>query len=349
MVGAVAMPTRPTSAIAEAPDAPAPDLAFYTVADTRHFIGLVALINSLRLVDHPEPIFVTDAGLLPAERSIVSREATLVPAPRDVPLVALRPVGPLAHPARTSVLLDADVIVVRQLSELIDLARTGRVVAFVDNAPHQTRFFEEWSAVLELDAMRRQPYCNAGQMLVPENTRARLLDLWAAGLRKVDPTRTWQGRSELDYPFYFGDQDVFNAIAASALQSDEITFLDHRLAPHPPFDGLRLVDEVRLVCRYDDGSCPFFLHHTLEKPWLGSTRSSIYSRLLRRLLLSSDVMLPLQTRDVPLRLRYGRRADADRARANVQALAAGGVRRRLGRFGIRTRLRALREAFRSAR
>ena len=102
--------------------------------------------------------------------------------------------------------------------------------------------------------------------------------------------------------------------------------------------GLRLIDERRILCRYADGTQPFLLHHILAKPWLKTTRTTVYSLLLPRLLLAPDVALRLEPDQLPLRLREGRLAMADRRRANVQALIYSHSRRQLGRFGIRTRI-----------
>src|SRR5439155_27337070 len=136
-------------------------------------------------------------------------------------------------------------------------------------------------------------------------------------------------------PFYFADQDVFNAILAADLEPDEIMMVEHRFAPHPPFRGLRLVDRGRLVCRYPDGARPFLLHHVLAKPWLKATRSNIYSLLLSRLLLAPDVALRLEPRQLPLRLREGCLAAGDRGRANMQAFVHGHARKQFGKLGIR--------------
>jgi hypothetical protein len=37
-------------------------VAFYAVSDSAHFIGLVALVNSLRLAGHTEPLLVATAA-----------------------------------------------------------------------------------------------------------------------------------------------------------------------------------------------------------------------------------------------------------------------------------------------
>ena len=142
---------------------------------------------------------------------------------------------------------------------------------------------------------------------------------------------------------------MFNATMAACLQPDEIVTVEHRLAPHPPFAGLHLLDKDRLLCQYPDGTRPFLLHHVLAKPWLKATRSNVYSLLLSRLLLAPDVALRLEPRQLPLRLREGCLAAGDRSRANMQAFLHGHVRKQFGRLGIRTRLAALRRRHAVAR
>jgi hypothetical protein len=313
--------------------------AFYSVCDSRHFPGAVALLNSLRLAGHDEPIFLVDAGLTAEQRSLIAEHVTLIPAPEDVPIFRLTPFGPSKHPARVAILLDADIIVVRPLTHLIDIARDGRLVGFVNNEPNHDRFFPEWSTTLGLEPLRRQPYLNAGQFVIPASLSRRLLEAWTNGLAKVDPQRTWLEKGGLSEPFYFGDQDVINAILVAYLEADEITMLEHRLAPHPPFDALGLVDRDRRLCRYPDGVRPFLLHHVLAKPWLKATRLNVYSSLLPRLLLAPDVALRLEPEQLPLRLREGWLARVDRRRADAQALLSKQAVQQLGRFGIRTRTR----------
>jgi hypothetical protein len=318
------------------------DCAFYTVCDRRHFPGLVALLNSLRLKGHSEPLVVVDAGLTAAQRRRLAAHAHLVTAPAGEAAVLLAPLGPTTRPARVAVLLDADIIVTRSLHELVETASKGRLVAFVNDPPNHERSFAEWSARLGLRPLRRQLYVNAGLLVVPEGLAARLFPLWAEGQASVPLSETRYGRAKLSDPFYFADQDVLNALLATEFASDDLAILEHRLAPHPPFGGVRLDDPRRLLCGYSDGTQPFVLHHILGKPWLTATRSTIYSALLTRLLLESDVALPLEPQELPLRLRRGRLASLDRIRADRQARLRSAARRQLGRFGVRTRLAARR-------
>jgi hypothetical protein len=149
-------------------------------------------------------------------------------------------------------------------------------------------------------------------------------------------------RTDLSAPFYFADQDVVNAVLAALLTPDEILCLEHRLAPHPPFTDVAVVDEQQLSCVSRDGTHPYLLHHTLAKPWLKPTPVNAYSRLLPRLLFASDVALRLRPEQVPLRLRTGRLGHVDRARADVQARMQIRTRKLVYSAGLRTRLAAWR-------
>jgi hypothetical protein len=319
--------------------APMPGTAFYTVADQRFFPGLVALLNSLRLTGHDEPLIVVDIGLSPEQRDLLTGHVTLVEPPSpDAPAVFLAPYGPQRLPAEVAVLIDADIIVTRPLTEVTEAARRGRIVAFVDCLPNSGRFHPEWETTLGLGPLRRQPYLNAGLLAYPHTLTDRLLPPWTKGQQTIGVAHSRYGKATLDDPFYFADQDVLNAVLAARFEPGELLILDHRLAPHPPFPGLTLTDRQRLTCRYGDGTEPFLLHHVLAKPWLKATRDTLYSTLMTRLLLAPDVALRLDPLTLPLRLREGPAAALDRRRADAVTFVHDHGRRQLGRFGIRTRL-----------
>ena len=314
--------------------------AFYSVADAGHFPGIAALLNSLRLLGHDEPFFLVDAGLTPQQRSRLAPHVTLVDPPPRVPVVFLAPYGPIEHPADVAIVLDADIVVVKPLGELASHAETGRLVAFVNDPPNDHRFFPEWTDALGLGAMRQRAYVNAGQLVLPAALSRTFLPRWIRAQQRIGTAHSRYGKASLADPFYFADQDVLNALLGAYVRDEEIQIYEHRLAPHPPFAGLRLEDEATLQCRYEDGASPFLLHHIMTKPWLGATRTTIYSRLLTRLLLRADVAVPLEPRELPMRLRDGPVAAADRARAHGQAIVRAEARRQLGRFGIRTKVLA---------
>jgi hypothetical protein len=322
--------------------------AFYCVSDHRHFPGAVALLNSLRLTGHDQPVLLVDAGLTDEQREMLADHVTLLPSVAGTPPVYLAPFGPIAQPADVAVLLDADIVVVRSLSPLIDQARAGKLVGFINVPPVDDRFFPEWAPLLGLGPLRRRPYLNAGQLFIPHSLAQRILGPWQASQDKIDYNDTRYGaamrqRTNLSAPFYFADQDVLNAVLAALLTSDEILCLEHKLAPHPPFTGVDVVDERRLSCVGRDGTQPYLLHHTMAKPWLKPTPVNAYSRLLPRLLFAPDLPLRLRPDQVPLRLRTGRLAYVDRVRADLQARTRTRARRLLGSAGIRTRLAARRD------
>jgi hypothetical protein len=236
------------------------------------------------------------------------------------------------------VLVDADIVVLRSLSEVVEMARGGRVTGFVNDPPNDRRSFPEWGHALRLGEIRPQPYLNAGLVAVPGPLQPRLLPAWTELQRTVDPAQTRYGGARLTDPFYFADQDVLNALLSSRFGPEEVAVLEHRLAPHPPFAGLQLVDAGSLVCRYDDGVVPYLLHHTMHKPWLRATRTTVYSRLLTRLLLADDVTIRLSPAELPTRLREGVGAELARRRDTAFVGVRTATRRQLGRFGIRTRI-----------
>lgn len=327
----------------EAPEFTAvPGCAFYAVADHRHFVGAVALVNSLRLAGHDEPVFLVDAGLTAAQRDLLARQVTLLDAPAGMPPVFMAPLGPAARPAEIAVLIDADIIVLRSLAPLIESARRGRLVGFVNDPPNDVRFFPEWADALGLATLTRRPYLNAGLFLLPRSLADRLLGPWLAAQQVIDYGRTRYGTGSLADPFYFADQDVVNAVLSAELVDDEVDIVEHRLAPHTPLRGVSIVNERELICQHADHTRPYLLHHTLAKPWMQATTPNAYSRLLPRLLLGPDVALQLSPEELPLRLRPGLLASGVRLVSGWRAAVRQEVRRQVSRFGIRTRLADLR-------
>jgi hypothetical protein len=292
-----------------------PAAAFYCVADERYFLGAVGLVNSLRVIGHTEPIHLLDCGLTSRQRELLGGQVILVDAPDNAPPTLLKTIAPLARPAETMVLLDTDLIVTRSLGELIDAAAGGRVVAVRND---MDRHVPEWGELLDLGPVRRQPYVAFALLCVGRGLGTELLQLIADRQHRIEFERSTWGRDELDYPLLYADQDVLNAILASRVEEGRLDALDDRLAPVPPFRGLRLVDERTLRCAYDDGTEPYAVHHFIVKPWLEPTHDGVYSRLLRRLLVGADVAVRVPEEMIPLRLRSGPLAALERARVNAR-------------------------------
>jgi hypothetical protein len=301
--------------------------AFYCVTGRDFYPGAVALLNSLRLLGHREPMFVLDCGMDERQRRLLAPHATVVPAPSDAPPSLQKLVAPLTRPAEVMVLIDADVVVTRSLSELIESAAEGRVVAFRNDIQ---RFFPDWEELLEVGVVKPRPYLSSSTLLVQGELARSFMPLVAERQMQVNPDRTWLGDGTEADPFFYLDQDVLNAVLHARVPRDRVFALDHRLSPIPPFSGLRLVDETALRCAYSDGIEPYALHHASRKPWLVPMRSNIYSRLLTRLLLGSDVTLRLDPDSLPLRLRTGLGPQAQRLGIDL-LLGVPGAYRRLTR------------------
>ena len=134
----------------------------------------------------------------------------------------------------------------------------------------------------------------------------------------VDWERTYWRRNEEGYPLVHADQDLFNAVLTTRVDPERIVELEGRLMSFPPFEDLRVVDERALRCAFSDGAEPYVLHHWNAKPWLEPSHHGPYSRLLRRLLLGDDVPVRVPEEMMPLRLRSGPLAWADRMRVNAR-------------------------------
>ena len=298
--------------------------AFYCVADARYFPGLVAMVNSLRLQGHDEAIYVLDCGLTEAQRIQVGAEATIVERPDDTAPWMQKTYAPLHYPARVMVLIDADIIATRALTEPIALAGADRIVAFRND--HQLHF-SAWGDLLDLGPTRPGPYVSSGLVAIAGEPGLELLRLWEDRKSRVDPARSYFGANEPGFEFPYLDQDVLNAILRTRVEPERLVVLDHRLAANPPFDGLRISDLPRARCRYDDGLEPFVLHHFDRKPWQSRLRSNVYTRLLTRLLLSDDVAIRLDPAQLPRRLRRGPTASAERSVTDLIMIGPGIARR----------------------
>jgi hypothetical protein len=283
--------------------------AFYCVADSRYFLGAVALVNSLRLSGHDEAVHVLDCGLTESQRKILEPEVELVRAQGDEPPWLRKAELPLALPAAVRILIDADMIVTRPLDELIELAAGDRIVAFRDR---QQRFFAEWGSATGLGDARPGPYVSSGLVLCGGDAGGRLLELLHEHRAAVDFERTFWRRGPRDYPFLYADQDVLNAILTTR-ERDSLLALDERLAATPPYRGLRVRDSRALSCGYRDGERPYVVHQYVRKPWLEPTYHGVYSRLWRRLVVGPDLAIRPPEDELPPRMRTGPLAAAKRA------------------------------------
>ncbi len=292
--------------------------AFYTVSEARFFLGVAGLINSLRLLGHDERIVVLDCGLTDAQRELLAPEAELVPGPTDVPGNLLKGIAPLRRPAETMVLVDADIVVTRPLGELIGRAAAGEVLAF---ATGMDRFCPAWGELLDGEAGQRPaglPYLCSALVAAGGGTAREIAERLERHRGAVDWERTYWRANDDEYEWVHADQDLFNAVLAARADPARVVELEGRLLAFPPFEGLTVADERSLRCAYPDGAEPYALHHWNAKPWLEPTREGPYSQLLRRLLAADDVAIRVPEDEIPLRLRGGPLAYAERKRVNAR-------------------------------
>ncbi len=314
------------------------DTTFYTISDENHFLGVVALLNSLRLCGHTEPLVVTDVGLADRQREILEPHVELFsPHWRSGEVIDfLRYQAPLRDRCGHSVIIDADVIVLRSLVSLLELSDRATIVAATDGRPD--RFYPEWGALLGLGvAPLPHIYVNSGFVVYPAEPGLEVIALVSSRAHLVHKDRTLRGAGVSSDPFYYSEQDVLNGVMACRPPS-ELTALPHGDVPHPPFRGIEIVDPASLTVSTPDGHRPYAMHHVLAKPWLVATPENAYSRLLPRLLLADDVTIALPSSDVPRRFRSGLPGLLAREFANASARAYT-LR---GRVGVRRRLAARR-------
>ena len=165
---------------------PIAGVAFDTMSDARFFIGAVALVNSLRLVGHREPVYVLDCGLEPWQSEALAPHVQLVAAPPARSPILLTYHAPLLHPAELIVSIDADIIATRSFADLMQRSvGDERVIAFVDARP---RFEPTWADVLELDALREEPYVTNGIVLLPGELGRSVFTMLREGQERVDFT-----------------------------------------------------------------------------------------------------------------------------------------------------------------
>ena len=319
--------------------------AFYCVSNEPYFLGAVAMVNSLRLLGHSEPIFVVDCGLRPAQRALLSNAATVLPAPDASPPVLLKTYAPLSRPAEVMVLIDADIIVTRPLGELIDRACEGKVIAVDDR---QDRFFSQWGELTGGTA-RNRTYVSSCLTFLGGAIGRSVVETMHSAQRRVEIGRTPYAGSLPDFvsyadtydrnPYYFADQDILNAVLATDVDPGQVEVLDRRAVAILPFDGLRAIGQDAPRCAYDDGTEPYAVHHLmLAKPWLEpSGESTVYSQLLRRLLSADDLAVRVPPAWVPRWLRTGALGSASRQLINVHQSLRWRVH-----HPLRARLRSLR-------
>jgi hypothetical protein len=329
---------------------------FYTVTDAGFFPGTVALLNSLRLVGHDEPLIVLDNGLTESQRERLDQFVSIVDVPRDSTSIAppaLKPFPYLVGATGTVVFVDSDMIVSASLAPLFALAAKGQICLFPDNPYQRERWFPEWQEMFSLhDLPRRQTYLNSGLVVFSVDHWPRLLEKWSAACSLVPAEVMFKVE---DHPLGYGDQDALNAILMSEIDAESITVLPYEGVSGPDDRPVKIVSGDRLICMRDDLRISVLHHWDRPKVWCpsraGRRRMSLpepYIRLFPRVVFGEDVTLQLSPSDVPWWLRPGprhelalrhQRALAASTRAKRVAIGVAGAQGRRVRRVIGRRVR----------
>ena len=314
-------------------------VSVYTVANEAFFPGLVGLVTSLRVHGHSGPVIVGDSGLNPEQAEAISHEALIVQLPPDLPPTFAKTVAPLGHPDDVMISLDADILCVRPLDDLIARTSAGSILAVEDmgRVGLSESMWRQWEQRLDLGPLRVASYINGGFFALPREDGIRFFTVLAECLERVDPDETFVRpglRADLSLPFFYADQDVANAILASARFREHAAILPYSAAPHPPFDGVEVTSD--LTCIDQNGEKPFFLHHARQKPWSEPLPSNPYTELLVEF-IHHPLAPHFDERELPLFLRAGRTAQAARQLRSARGHVRTHVR---GRLGLRSYLQS---------
>jgi hypothetical protein len=287
-----------------------PSTTYFTIADSRYFLGAAALVNSLVLTGNEGTIVVVDSGLEPWQRERLARVVSVSDAtwPTGLPPAFFKAhIAPQIHDD-VVVYLDSDMIVTDSLDEVVSLSAAGRFCAAPDNQP--ARYFEEWKELLSLSQpLRRQTYVNAGFFALAPARWPGFFERWQvvcdALIASAPPMHTMSLEAALEDPAGFHDQDALNALLMSEVPEDALALIDGgRVAASAEMPVVECVDATTLDCRLS-GRRTLLLHYlTAPKPWQPSgwitTSDNAYVRLLARLLHADDVAVPFGSKELPL-------------------------------------------------
>ena len=289
------------------------DIRAFTMGSEHYFLGVVALLNSLRLTGHTMPLTVLDAGLAGWQRGLLEPHCDLRDARPELSVFLQKMDAPLASDADVVLMLDSDMIVCGSLAPVIGDARSGKVCAFRDSEQEaRQRWFAEWEELFALRSpLRKEHYVNAGVVVVSTRRTPEFLPRWSEVCESVaDQPMLWNSAGPSD-PLWLADQDPLNALLQSELPPGSTV--------RYPLPGMTLGasnlaqvqvdDRTRLGCSCD-GAPVTVLHAVgVVKPWQPRARReyrrTAYTILLRRLLAGSDVELRVPSQHLPRRFRPG--------------------------------------------
>ena len=272
------------------------EVCFYTICNEPFFLGAVALINSLVLTGHHQPIVVGDCGLTPEQRAVLLQYDQVQLFKLD-PSVVQNPAQYKAFPhiagsSGVVVIIDSDMIVTGDLGPIIDKARQGKICAFPN--PIENRWFAQWHQIFSLSAPpRRQIYICSCFLAVSVAHWPDMLGRWWSACEAIYSHPSYQEGREWNAPTAQADQDALNAVLMSEFPQSAVSLepADSQ-AYRWDFRLVQTVDVARLRCRFRERA-PVILHAALTpKPWQKAGASNdTYFKFLRRLLLGPGLVV----------------------------------------------------------
>lgn len=320
-----------------------PPVRIYTLADSGYFVGLVALLNSLRLTGNRQELTVLDCGLSPHHRELLQGHATVVPLPPEVArrkFLAKPYLAECVSPGELAVYVDSDVVVTAPLDPILAAADEGRIcLAPLDWPEKRQRRRAEWQELFGLTApLRKETYVNAGFLALSVDRWHSLLERWWETCSSIPDRALFHGEIDTN-PLWAGDQDAFNALLMSEVPAGAVQLLPETSAVFPPdLERVDVLDLGRLECVIGDEPVAMLHYSWVPKPWeprawrrMRQPSRDAYARMLPRILFADDVTLTLDPGDVPAWLRPGAvGAAARRGTAIARPL------RRLGSRAVRS-------------
>ena len=201
----------------------------YSMADDRYFLGVAALLGSLRLTGNDYAVVILDGGMTDEQRALVSSYATLAAIPDGID--ARTPVAKwylgAANPNGVVVWIDSDCLVLDSLTAIVEKATGGSICAVRDDRPAGIEHrHPDWQEVFGLASAPRagQTYVNAGFLAFSTERWPTLLPRMLELTPHVPPGRVLEGTWD-DNPFWGADQDLLNAVLMSEFPSEALEVL----------------------------------------------------------------------------------------------------------------------------
>jgi hypothetical protein len=289
----------------------APSATFYTVCSSKYFVGLVGLLNSLRLVGHTERVVVLDCGLNEEQKSLIRGHCELmVPPPERARNVAIFKAFMLQNDrteTEIAIMIDSDVIVTRRLDDKIAAARAGKICVFTD--PESDRWFPDWATIFPMQAaLRRETYATATLIVISTRHWPHLFDRWWAYCERLINEDSYQEGRPNQNPVAQIDQDALNALLMSEVPAGSVYRPSIHELVQSPFQRATVIDAETLECVYEHTRTSLLHWPGRSKPFMAWARFDAGNAqvvLLRRLLMAKDVAIKIPDHYLPLRLRSG--------------------------------------------